>query len=223
MQDSGCAPLAGHQGRYRVVPTSSARLDQGAAPSSHAQAERALQLLWRERQPRRAATAALRGHPCMAEVAEPKKSASANELEAVSRATQGAPAPSAHDQSADLGQTVRRPSRRAGWCKSPRPDLARAPVGDGRGYSTYGVSVVGALLGPIVWRRSVGIANELRTPANQGYIAGAAFTSAMLRSTTPRTARDPGVLLRHRGPDGRHRAALPRFRRRCRTPTGGGR
>jgi hypothetical protein len=71
--------------------------------SSHAQAERALQLLRCQRQLRLVEAFPLRGRACLAEVAEPKKSARADVLEAVPPATQGESASSARDQSADLG------------------------------------------------------------------------------------------------------------------------
>jgi hypothetical protein len=54
---------------------------------------------------------------------------SAYDLEAVQGAPQSSSAAGSQDQSADLAFSVRRLDRRAGWCKSPCPDLVRAPVG----------------------------------------------------------------------------------------------
>jgi retron-type reverse transcriptase len=136
IQDSWCASWAGNQGRRRVVSKSSPPLGRGAAPGALAQADRALQLLRGERQRPGAAEPALRGGAGMEEVAQPKKSASANGLEAVQGAPPSSPSSGRQDQSADLAHSVRRPDRRAGWWKTPCPDLARAPVGNGRGYST---------------------------------------------------------------------------------------
>jgi hypothetical protein len=64
----------------------------------------------------------------MAEVAGPKKSASANVVDAFQATACEASTARARGQSADLGQAVRRPNRRAGWWKPPRPDLVRAPA-----------------------------------------------------------------------------------------------
>src|SRR4051794_8108793 len=102
IQDSGGAPQAGHYGPRCVVSTSSTRLGRGAAPGAHAQAGRALQLLRGKRQHPGAAEPAVRGDACVEEVAQPKKSASANDLEAVQRAAQSSPTSSGQDQSADL-------------------------------------------------------------------------------------------------------------------------
>src|SRR5829696_1669817 len=65
-------------------------------------------------------------------------------MEAVQRAAETLSSACTAHRGADLGTapvvsplpSVRRFGRRAGWWKSPCPDLVRAPVGDGRGYST---------------------------------------------------------------------------------------
>ena len=136
MQDSQREPTAGDQRRHRVVPKSPARPDQGTARRSRAQADRALQLLRRERQHGIAATITRSGDTCLADVVEPPKSASANDVEAVQATARSSPTSEAHDPSTDLVLTARRPDRRAGWWKSPCPELGRAPAGDRRGYST---------------------------------------------------------------------------------------
>src|SRR5882672_7444219 len=119
-----------------MVSLSSARLGQGAAPIAHAQAGRALQLLRCERQHRCATETAVCSDVRLEEVARPKKPACAYGMEAVPRAARSSPASSRLDQSADLEHSVSRSDRRAGWWKSPCPDLVRAAVVIGCRYST---------------------------------------------------------------------------------------
>ena len=124
------------------TPATSDSLDRGlvsappmppdlvAAVHALAQADRSLQLLrhQRERPLRRSAVLPRPGN--LEEVAAATQSANANDVGTVRSILAVAPAPQTHSANLLVGIRSARPvSGRAGWWKSPSPDLVRGPAG----------------------------------------------------------------------------------------------
>ena len=100
---------------------------QGAARGAHEAPPRPLQLLRRQRQPAQPAGADRASGAGLAQVAEPAWPAKADELDEVQGRAAGVPASHAHDPRPTLEALMSPGGGRAGWWKSPCPDLARGP------------------------------------------------------------------------------------------------
>jgi len=130
VQDDASASSAGDPGRHRLLPGPPARAGQDAARRAREAHSGPLQLLWSERQPSEPQRPRVRREACLAQVASHAQPKSTPHLEEVLGAAPAFASSRAADLCPDLGHvTMRRVGGRAGWWKSPCPDLARASAG----------------------------------------------------------------------------------------------
>jgi hypothetical protein len=131
VQDPAGASTTGDPGRHRLVSTLSAPAGQGAARRAHEAYPGAFQLLRGEWQLSQYGVAPRGGDTRLVQVAPSSEPTQSPHLVEVCGATQALSSSTAPDHRKDLGHvTASHISGRAGWWKSPCPDLARAPRGE---------------------------------------------------------------------------------------------
>ena len=143
VQDSAGEPETGQAGHLRLVSTPSAPAGGGTARRARSTSARSLQLLRREWQLSESPATRRSDEAGLVQVAVPSQPAQASQLGKVygSPPTEAFPPPTDHGP--DLGCVTTSPiDGRAGWWKSPCPDLAR-----GRGGKPPGL-LYNDLLGP---------------------------------------------------------------------------
>jgi hypothetical protein len=142
--DQAGEPQTGQAGPLRLVSSPSAPTGQGAARRAQATRARPLQLLRRQRH-RSESAAARRSHEAgLGHMAVPSQPAHALDVGEVWRRAPAVPAPPPTDHGPHLGRlATSHINGRAGWWKSPRPDLAR-----GRGGQPPGLLYNGLLHRP---------------------------------------------------------------------------
>ena len=128
VQDPDVAPSTVDSSRRRLVSSPSTPAGQGAARRAHETDRGPHQLLRGQRQRAQSAVAHRSGEAVLVEVAPPSEPANSSHLGKVRRTTRAVSFPAGSDRSSDLGSIAASHTHgRAGWWKSPCPDLARAP------------------------------------------------------------------------------------------------
>ena len=130
VQDPAGAPQTGQKGHLRLVSSPSAPTGQGAARRAQSTRARPLQLLRRQRQLSQYA-AARRSHEAgLVPMAVPSQPAHALDVGEGWRLAPAVPSPPPTDYGPHLGRVATSHlNGRAGWWKSPCPDLARGRGG----------------------------------------------------------------------------------------------
>ena len=130
VQDSAGEPETGQTGHRRLVPTPSASAGEGTARRARSTFARPLQLLRRQRQLSESVAACRSNEAGLVQVVVPSQPAQASHVGEVygSPPTDASSPPTDHGP--DLGcVTTSHINGRAGWWKSPCPDLARGRGG----------------------------------------------------------------------------------------------
>jgi hypothetical protein len=144
VQDAAGEPQTGKDVHLRLVPSPSALVDRGAARRAQYTRARSFQLLRRQRQLSEFAAARRGDEAGLVQVAVPSQPAQAAQLGEILGPSPTMPSPPPTDHGPDLGcVTTSHIDRRAGWRKSPSPDLAR-----GRGGQPPGLLYNGLLTPP---------------------------------------------------------------------------
>jgi len=128
MEDAQEEPPQGNHFLTVVVQGESAHADTGAARRAHAPYPGALQLLRGQRQPQVAVDGPVQGGALLVSMAQTPEPADADDLEALQRDSPADAASQGQGLQESVGYLVRRIGRRAGWWKSPCPDLVGAPA-----------------------------------------------------------------------------------------------
>ncbi len=134
VQDTECALSTVGSSRRRLVSTPSTLAGQGAARRAHEAHPGSLQLLRHQRQLSKSASVCRRGEAGLVQVASPSEPATAPHLGDVRQAVAALSSPTSPYHDPNLGDVATSQlSGRAGWWKSPCPDLARAPGAEASG------------------------------------------------------------------------------------------
>jgi len=142
LQDKAGEPQTGQEGPRRLVSSPSAPTGQGTARRAQSTRARPLQFLRRQRQLSQSA-AARRSHEAgLVHMAVPSQPAHALDVGEVWRRAPAVPSPPPTDHGPHLGRlATSHINGRAGWWKSPSPDLARGRGGQPPGLLYNGLLV----------------------------------------------------------------------------------